>query len=88
MPTAPHATALATLQQSHRSADHSSRDIREMVKTLEARHGAHAADMADFFETANDLDGNAGRAAAWADIASRIRLRERLRQLATTPDAG
>ena len=88
MPTTSHATALATLPQSQGSAEHSSRDIREMVKTLEACHGAHAADMADYFETANELEGDADRAEAWADVASRIRLRARLRYLATTHDAS
>lgn len=59
-----------------------------MVRLLETRHGLYAADMADFFVTRNALSGDAERASKWADVASRIRLRRRLRLLATdgTPD--
>ena len=50
-----------------------------MVRLLEARHGALAAAMADFFVTANELKGAEARAEAWQDVAVRIQLRERLR---------
>ena len=81
MTTPHHTTALAVLRPPHRSGQYSSSHIREMVRTLEAHQGAHAAGMAEFFETANDLKGDRDRAEAWADVASRIRLRERLRHL-------
>ena len=84
MTTPHHVTALARLQHPRRNEHYSSGDTRDMVTTLEANHGVHAAGMAEFFETANQLKGDADRAEAWADVASRIRLRERLRHLATT----
>lgn len=53
----------------------------EMVRTLEARHGSHAAEVAEFFVTGSWLRGCSERAVVWADVASRIRLRQRLRML-------
>lgn len=54
-------------------------EIQVMVRLLEARHGVHAADMAEFFVTANELKGAPVRVEAWSEVADRIRLRERLR---------
>jgi hypothetical protein len=53
-----------------------------MVALLEASHGCFAAQVAEFFTSASELRGDGARAAAWTDVASRIRLRLHLRLLA------
>jgi hypothetical protein len=56
-------------------------EIREMAHVLEVRHGLYAAEVARFFETANELGGDHERADCWSAVAHRIQLRQRLRQL-------
>jgi hypothetical protein len=50
-----------------------------MVCVLEGRHGAWAAEVAEFFATFHSLKGDAGRSWAWADVAARARDRAEAR---------
>jgi hypothetical protein len=52
------------------------REVDEMASVLEGRHGAFAAQVADFFSTQHALGGDAGRSWAWAGVAEMIRQRE------------
>jgi hypothetical protein len=51
-----------------------------MVAVLEGRHGAWAAEVADFFSTFHSLKGDAGRSWAWAGVAELARRRAEARQ--------
>lgn len=55
-------------------------EVDAMVVVLEGRHGALAADVAEFFSTLHSLKGDAGRSWAWASVAEsvRVRVQERL----------
>ena len=53
--------------------------VHEMALVLEGRHGAFAADVADFFSTYHSLHGDTGRCWAWAGVAETIRKREKKR---------
>ncbi len=57
----------------------SPRDVQFMADTLEARHGVHAAEVADFFSSVHCQEGDAGRSWAWAGVAETVRKRERMR---------
>ena len=48
-------------------------EVEAMVAVLEGRHGAFAADVADFFATFHSLKGDKARSWAWADVAERAR---------------
>ncbi|MEI9900551.1 MAG: hypothetical protein WDN31_11005 [Hyphomicrobium sp.] len=48
-----------------------------MASVLEAMHGLHAADVADFFSALLFKTGDASRSVAWADVAERVRERQR-----------
>jgi hypothetical protein len=50
-----------------------------MAAVLESRHGAYAAEIADFFSAYHEQNGDAGRSWAWAGVAELVRLRERER---------
>ncbi|MEZ5854718.1 MAG: hypothetical protein R3D67_08195 [Hyphomicrobiaceae bacterium] len=54
-------------------------NVSEMAIVLEGRHGAFAAEVAEFFSTFHSLHGDAGRCWAWAGVAETIRQRERTR---------
>ena len=54
-------------------------DVEFMAAALEARHGLHAASVAEFFSSMHDLKGDAGRSWAWAGVAARVRQREKCR---------
>ncbi|MGE0766745.1 MAG: hypothetical protein AB7L90_09800 [Hyphomicrobiaceae bacterium] len=54
-------------------------EVGEMACVLEGRHGAFAAQVADFFSTQHALGGDAGRSWAWAGVAETIRQREKTR---------
>lgn len=56
------------------------REVGEMASVLEGRHGAFAAQVADFFSTQHALGGDAGRSWAWAGVAETIRKREKVRR--------
>ncbi len=51
-----------------------------MVSVLEGRHGAWAADVADFFVTFHSLKGDAARSWAWAGVAEVARRRAEARE--------
>lgn len=53
------------------------RDVEFMAATLEARHGLHAASVAEFFSSLHGLQGDAGRSWAWQGVAELVRQRER-----------
>lgn len=55
------------------------RDVEFMAATLEARHGYHAAEVAEFFSSMHSEKGDAGRCWAWAGVAETVRRRERQR---------
>ena len=57
----------------------SPKDVAFMAATLEARHGEHAAKIADFFSSLHCHGGDAGRSWAWAGVAELVRRRERSR---------
>jgi hypothetical protein len=52
-----------------------------MASVLEAKHGLHAAEVADFFAAVHYKNGDAERSSAWADVAERVRERQRDRLL-------
>lgn len=54
-------------------------EVDNMASALEGRHGAFAAEVAEFFSTMHSQQGDAGRCWAWAGVAETIRRRERLR---------
>jgi hypothetical protein len=51
-------------------------DVEVMTDVLEGRHGALAADVADFLSTFHGQRGDAGRSWAWAGVVERVRRRE------------
>lgn len=55
-------------------------EVDAMVSVLEGRHGAWAADVADFLSAFHSMKGDAGRSWAWAGVAelARRRAEERL----------
>jgi hypothetical protein len=55
-------------------------EVETMVSVLEGRHGAWAADVADFFATFHDLKGDSARSQAWAGVAKAARRRSKARQ--------
>jgi hypothetical protein len=50
-------------------------EVAAMVAVLESRHGAWAADVADFFATAHALKGAEERSRRWAGVADLVRQR-------------
>lgn len=58
-------------------------ELEAMVAVLEGRHGAWAADVAEFFSTMHSLKGDVGRSWAWAGVAemARRKAQARLEQL-------
>lgn len=55
------------------------RDVCAMAEAMEMKHGALAADIAEFFATYHGEKGDAGRAWAWTGVAELVRSRERAR---------
>jgi hypothetical protein len=55
------------------------REFEAMATVLEARHGRLAAQVADFFAILHIDQGDEERSIAWADVAERVRERERQR---------
>ncbi len=54
-------------------------DHDAMAIVLEARHGLHAAEVADFFSAVHYRNGDEDRTNAWASVAERVRDRQRER---------
>ncbi len=66
MPSSPsHNDSLSTLQ-----------DADLMAVVLEGRHGAFAAEVAEFFSLLHRQIGDASRSKAWGGVARRVRRRE------------
>ena len=63
----------------HENATPTPGEVEAMVAVLEGRHGAWAADVADFFSTLHDLKGDAGRSWAWAGVAEMARRKAQAR---------
>lgn len=59
------------------------REVDTMACVLEGRHGAHAAEVADFFSSLHSQKGDAGRCWAWAGVAEKVRQRARQRMQAS-----
>jgi hypothetical protein len=55
------------------------REFDAMARVLEAKHGLHAAEVAEFFACLHIDKGDETRSHAWADVAERVRERERKR---------
>lgn len=71
--------AMRNFLQPENDVPPSLRDAECMAETLEARHGAHAAGIAEFFSSIHTHNGDAGRAWAWAGVAKHVRRRTRER---------
>jgi hypothetical protein len=52
------------------------REFEAMATILEARHGQHAAEVAEFFASLHIDQGDETRSNAWADVAERVRERQ------------
>ncbi|MDQ8698960.1 hypothetical protein [Hyphomicrobium sp. LHD-15] len=66
MPSSPsHNDSLSTLQ-----------DAELMAVVLEGRHGAFAAEVAEFFSLLHRQIGDASRSKAWGGVARQVRRRE------------
>jgi hypothetical protein len=68
---------MANVWQEKASIDVPEHDAMAIV--LEARHGIHAAEVADFFAAAHFQKGDEDRSNAWANVAERVRDRQRER---------
>jgi hypothetical protein len=71
--------AMANIRQL--SSSMNEREFEAMATVLEARHGLHAAEVADFFASLHVEIGDDSRSFAWADVAERVRQREQDRLL-------
>lgn len=47
-----------------------------MATVLEAKHGLHAAEVAEFFASLHIENGDESRSCAWADVAELVRQRQ------------
>jgi hypothetical protein len=54
-------------------------EVEAVAAALEARHGVHAAEVADFFSALHGRHGDTGRCWAWAGVAEVVRQRQRER---------
>jgi hypothetical protein len=72
--------AMAKIWQHYQAMnDMNEREFEAMASILEARHGQHAADVAEFFAYLHIDKGDETRSNAWADVAERVRERQRQR---------
>jgi hypothetical protein len=51
-------------------------EIQAMASVLEARHGLHAAEIAEFFSDVHGQKGDADRSWVWAGVADTVRRRQ------------
>lgn len=58
------------------AAEASSNEVRTMAAVLEGRHGAFAAEVADFLAQAHCVKSDHGRKRAWLRVAAEVRRRE------------
>jgi hypothetical protein len=66
--------AMANIRQLNSAMNE--REFEAMATVLEARHGLHAAEVADFFACLHVEHGDESRSGAWADVAERVRQRQ------------
>lgn len=66
---------MASIRQSNQAKNE--REFEAMATVLEARHGLHAAEVADFFANLHVDKGDESRSDAWANVAERVRQRQR-----------
>ena len=66
---------MASNWQPKENATPSFAEVDAMAAVLEGRHGALAADVAEFFSTLHSLKGNLARSHAWAGVADCARER-------------
>jgi hypothetical protein len=59
--------------------DMTEREFEAMASVLEAKHGLLAAEVAEFFCCLHIDKGDEPRSHAWADVAERVRERQRAR---------
>jgi hypothetical protein len=52
------------------------REVKAMASVLEARHGIHAAEIAEFFSELHGRKGHVSRSAVWAGVADTVRKRQ------------
>jgi hypothetical protein len=52
------------------------REVKFMASVLEARHGIHAAEIAEFFSELHSQKGDVGRSWVWAGVAETVRQRQ------------
>jgi hypothetical protein len=72
--------AMTSIWQPYRAMN--GQEFETMASVLEARHGSHAAEVAEFFASFHTDNGDESRAGSWAGVAEcvRERQRERLQQ--------
>ncbi len=63
-------------QKQKRAAPPQLQDAELMAVVLEGRHGAFAAEVADFFALLHKQLGDASRSQAWGGVARMVRRRE------------
>jgi hypothetical protein len=51
-------------------------EVKVMASVLEARHGIHAAEIAEFFSELHSQTGNVDRSWVWAGVADIVRRRQ------------
>ena len=73
-------TIISQHSQLHDDATPALGEVETMVSVLEGRHGAWAAEIADFFATFHTLKGDMGRSWAWAGVAEAARRRAEVRE--------
>lgn len=79
-PTVTKSFGTATTWHPEEDATPTPAEVQNMAATLEARHGVHAASVADFFSGVHAGSGDAGRSWAWAAVAEAVRRREQVRR--------
>jgi hypothetical protein len=62
--------------QSDEDATPTLREVKAMATVLEARHGIHAAEIAEFFSELHGRKGHVSRSAVWAGVAETVRKRQ------------
>jgi hypothetical protein len=65
---------MANIRQS--SSAKNEREFEAMATVLEAKHGLHAAEVAEFFASLHVENGDESRSGAWADVAELVRQRQ------------
>jgi len=65
---------MANIRQS--SSAKNEREFEAMATVLEAKHGLHAAEVAEFFASLHVENGDESRSCAWAEVAELVRQRQ------------